>query len=168
MTDKLKINVKVLSLEHLRYKKEKKAAKAFGARVKKAKGIYILNTPEGYPKEETSFHNQCAIVATMLGHYYNLYKEGEYPRFPLKRLKETDDRRILKIKKTAKWLEDKLFEVIRTLGLPPNGPHFLANVMPKLAGHFGIQINIFSVEQTSFLVESFPREHDPSKGKKKS
>ena len=162
LTNSFKINIKVLSREHMAHR----SLTAAVGNNSDHKGV--LKTPLGYTSQEEAFSGQCCILSTLLAMELNSIRMGNISKFCNKNseafLKDINEFNVL----TDKFAGEKLQQEIERFFSMATSPkkedgYELSSIMPHLSTFYNIQIHLFSSQGQSIKESSFPLKFDPTK-----
>ncbi len=179
LDDTFKVYLKVLSIDHMNYKKRttgrlhkkrtnKFYKKHYGARIKPVKKynyFWALDVPDSFPNEpkKNCFKNKCFILATILGLLQNKYYESEREDKRYLQLQYLNSVCAKKKNLAGKLLLKEFNELIVKTNIPNDGPYELEKTAFVLNKEYKCQFYIFDgIDNTNKLKYLYPPIFDDS------
>jgi hypothetical protein len=179
LDETFKIYLKVLSIEHMKYKEKTKGRthlkrtkkfykKHYGARVKPVKKynyFWAIDVPDSYSSEpyKNVFKNKCFLTCTILSILQNEYYKSE--RKDTRYLYAQNINSVCKKKKNhaGNLILKELDNLLKETNLPKNGPYELETTSRTLHKFFNCQFFIFdSIDNSNKISFMYPEIYDDS------
>jgi hypothetical protein len=173
VNETLKIYVKILSVEHLKYKTTQKSKKnpkkRFGRKFYGSnnninhKYKWAINVPDGDEFFVDIFKNKCLLTCTLLGISQNNYFKSKRKNKEFSYLQNLNSSYKHKRKHAFKILIDLLNDMISKTDLPVEGPYDLQSTVIKLNEIYNCQFFVFdSIHNSTKLSFMYPEKYDDS------
>ena len=179
LDDSFKVYLKILSIEHLKFKANSKPRiqqkrthqfykKHFGAYneiLKRYNFFWALDVPDSFPKEPilNIFKNKCLLTTTILGLLQHQYFESKRLDKRFIHVQNINSKNFEKRNHAGRILAHELEKLINETGIPSEGPHELETTVQKLSEFYHCQFfifdNIFNSNKLNFM---YPPEYDNS------
>ena len=172
-----KVYLKVLSIEHMKFKNQIKQRihpkrtqkfykKHYGARSKtcnKYNYYWALDVPNSYPNRQNIFLNKCLLTTTLLGLLQHKYFESKRTDKRFIHIQNINSINHEKQNHAGRILADELEKLLNETQLPQNGPYELEATTKKLSEIYNCQFfifnDIFNSKKINFM---YPSDYDDS------
>ena len=172
-----KVYLKVLSIEHMKFKSTTKPRihkkrskntykKHYGARNKNSYTFFwALDVPDSFPNEKSPniFKNKCLLTTTILGLLQHQYFESKRSDKRFIHVQNINSKNYQKKNHAGRILEHELNNFLEKTELPRDGPYDLESTVQKLSKIYKCQFfifdNMFNSNKLNFM---FPSEYDDS------
>ncbi len=169
LNNTFKVYVKILSIDHMKYKKNRKQKKNF----KKKYGIqtkneilntyWALNVPDGSRSQPNIFKNKCLLTATILGHLQNLFYKSNRKDKRFLYVQNINSKIVAKQSHACKILLNELNILLKNANIDSEGPYELLDTTKKLSDYFKCQFFIFdAIDKSNKLNFMYPDVYDDS------
>jgi hypothetical protein len=172
LNNTFKVYIKVLSIEHEKYKKGKKKKKnpikfikkkRYGARNenKISKNYWSIDVPSGFGSMPNIFKNKCLLTCTILGHLQNIFFKTN--RKDKRFIYAQNVNSSIKTKQNhgCKVLLSELEKLYESTNLDINGPYDLIETTKILSEYFKCQFFIFdAIDNSNKLRFMYPENFD--------
>jgi hypothetical protein len=174
LNNTFKVYVKVLSIDHIKYKKSRKKKKnpkkrnlnkKIGARSdKEEKNMYwSLSVPDGFGSKPDIFKDKCLLTATILGHLQNMFYKSNRKDKRFMYVQNINSKILAKQSQGCKILLNELNNIFSNTSILTEGPYDLEETTKQLSQYFKCQFFIFdAVDNSTKLNFMYPNAYDDS------
>jgi hypothetical protein len=172
LNETFKVYLKVLSIEHMSYKKylqnkrTNKKRKYYGVRVrptKKYNYFWALDVPDSYPNEPSKnfFKNKCLLTCTILGLVQNEYYKSNRQDNRFIYLQNINSTLLNKQNHAGNLLVNELKNLLEKTKLSKEGPYELESTVKVLSETYFCQFFIFDgVDNSNKILFQYPDQYD--------
>ena len=173
LNETFKVYLKILSIEHMNYKKvmmKKKSKriqkKHYGARIrpnKKYNYFWALDVPDSYPNEPSNdiFKDKCLLTCTILALLQNQFYKSNRCDKKFLHVQNINSTSISKKNHAGNILLRELTELYKKTNLNKNGPYRLDNTVKVLTKVFNCQFFIFDgLDNSNKIIFQYPEKYD--------
>ena len=174
LNETFKVYLKVLSIEHMKYKKNIKESKKskkirrkhFGARIhatKKYNYFWALDVPDSYPNEPSKniFKDKCLLTSTILALLQNQFYKSNRTDKRFLHVQNINSTSMTKQNHAGNILLKELKELFQKTKLLENGPYILESTVKTLSKIYGCQFFIFDgLDNSNKIIFQFPDKYD--------
>ncbi len=173
LNNTFKVYVKVLSIDHMKYKKSRKKKnnpkKHFNVKIgtrsdKEEKHMYwSLNVPDGFGSKPDIFKNKCLLTATILGHLQNLFYKTNRKDKRFVYVQNINSKIFAKQSQGCNILLNELNNIFLNTSILNEGPYDLEETTKQLSQYLKCQFFIFdAVDNSTKLNFMYPEVYDDS------
>ena len=174
LNDTFKINIKVLSVEHMKHKEKKKIEKQqnrvlvglYDKATDNRKRQWCFTIPHGFPSNDSCFANRCIIVALTLGFYLMKSRQETDNSKTFKKdyavMSQVNSKNKSKAKSAGILLWKNTTKLCSEAHLSTNGPFELEDTIKKFSDTLMVQVHIFRNVVGNSLCYSYPTSFDSS------
>jgi heme oxygenase len=167
-----KVYIKVLSIDHMNYKKNMPAkkkpkrkfqAKHYGKKTsnKNYNFFWAINVPNGTKKHFNVFKDKCLLTCTVLGIAQNEYYKSNRKIKDFIYMQSINSTQVHKQNHACKLILNNLSKLICDLNLPEHGPYNVEQTIPILSNFLNCQFFIFdSIDNSTKLKYMYPNEYN--------
>jgi hypothetical protein len=170
LNNTFKVYVKVLSIDHIKYKKGRKKKpnprKKYGgsnSQEQKKTPFWLLDIPNGFGLKPNVFKNKCLVLATILAHLQNLFYKNNRKDRRFVYVQNINSKFEAKKLQACKILLNEFETLIANTKIPNEGPYELETTAKQLCEYFKCQIFIFdAIDNSNKLSFMYPDVYDDS------
>jgi hypothetical protein len=167
-----KVYVKVLSIDHMNFKKNQTVKKTpkrkfkgkhYGAKTSNKNGnfFWAIDVPNGTKKHFNVFKDKCLLTCTVLGLAQNEYYKSNRKIKDFIYMQNINSSLLHKQNHACKLILNHLTKLIYDVKLSENGPYDLEETMPLLSDFFQCQFFIFdSIDNSTKLKYMYPLDYN--------
>ena len=172
--DTFKVYVKVLSIDHMNFKKTQKEkkkpkrkfkAKHYGSRISSNDkyNFWSIDVPNGTDKFFNIFKDKCLLTCTVLGLAQNEFYHSNRKNKDFIYMQNINSTIVNKKDHACKLISKYLLKMQKDVDLNSNGPYDLEKTVILLSNFYKCQFFIFdSIDNSTKLKYMYPNEYDNS------